>query len=410
MSYLSDSQMLDSGGGAFADELERSDSFIPTSISKEEAPTARICQGSLSANEIDRMLQELVEPVTVEIRDRTLRPSASQQPHFPFSNPAIIATQDVVVSIPIQQCGVMLPFYPFVKAILRHYDVSPFQLTPNNYLIIIGFYAIYMEYVQGKPTMEDFRVEGLIKDFFQITAILDFHKLYTKAAVAAANTFFLNFEILAFPIHLINRPARPVLDPARREIAGVLEMTFLKQAPTFNRKPKVCTAKTSLVIPRKRKSDAVLTQVADSSKKQHKTAQDKGKKVVIDPIVKAHDFIALQDKFMSNEFVSKAFVLGSKELDLLRKENSLLQDSVKKLKLEVTTKGKDIKDLGKAKEQAEEKIQSLRIPMYFALCVLLRPRDLGENIFLEDAKNANAEEVPDCAASKVADDPSTHAP
>uniref|UniRef100_A0A803Q859 Uncharacterized protein n=1 Tax=Cannabis sativa TaxID=3483 RepID=A0A803Q859_CANSA len=48
MSDLTDNKILDSGGGAFADEVEKRDSFIPTSISKEE---------------------EFAEPVTIEIRD-----------------------------------------------------------------------------------------------------------------------------------------------------------------------------------------------------------------------------------------------------------------------------------------------------------------------------------------------------
>uniref|UniRef100_A0A803PVU9 Uncharacterized protein n=1 Tax=Cannabis sativa TaxID=3483 RepID=A0A803PVU9_CANSA len=59
--------MLDSRGGAFADELEKSDNFIPTSISKEENPATWARQGFLSIDEIYRIVQELAEPVKVEI-------------------------------------------------------------------------------------------------------------------------------------------------------------------------------------------------------------------------------------------------------------------------------------------------------------------------------------------------------
>uniref|UniRef100_A0A803NVW6 Transposase (putative) gypsy type domain-containing protein n=1 Tax=Cannabis sativa TaxID=3483 RepID=A0A803NVW6_CANSA len=78
------------------------------------------------------------------------------RPHLLLTNPAIIPTQNVVVSIPILHCGVMLPFHLFIKAILTHYDVSPFQLTPNSNRLIFGFYTMYMEYTRGEPTIEDF--------------------------------------------------------------------------------------------------------------------------------------------------------------------------------------------------------------------------------------------------------------
>uniref|UniRef100_A0A803QNJ7 Uncharacterized protein n=1 Tax=Cannabis sativa TaxID=3483 RepID=A0A803QNJ7_CANSA len=69
MSDLSDSQRYDSGEGAFPDESKKSDSFIPTSMSEDEAPVARAREGSFSMNEIDKMVQELAELVTLEVRD-----------------------------------------------------------------------------------------------------------------------------------------------------------------------------------------------------------------------------------------------------------------------------------------------------------------------------------------------------
>uniref|UniRef100_A0A803QQE1 Uncharacterized protein n=1 Tax=Cannabis sativa TaxID=3483 RepID=A0A803QQE1_CANSA len=178
--------MLDSGGGAFADEQNKSDNFIPASISDEEVPVAKAANlGPLSSDKIERMVQELTEPGTIEIRDSeftvsarehlihsrhapdieveemgedwevpdrelgeednvkgsktdsvditelnepflcedlvsrvtkldlhtftrlnllrlsTMRPRTSQRPHLPFTNSAIIPTEDVVVSVPI---------------------------------------------------------------------------------------------------------------------------------------------------------------------------------------------------------------------------------------------------------------------------------------------------------------------
>uniref|UniRef100_A0A803QSG8 Uncharacterized protein n=1 Tax=Cannabis sativa TaxID=3483 RepID=A0A803QSG8_CANSA len=80
----------------------------------------------------------------------------------------------------------------------------------------------------------------------------------------------------------------------------------------------------------------------------------------------------------------------SKELDLLRKQNTLLQDGIKKLKLDVTSKDKDIKDLGKAKEQAEEKLPDFDFAIlgadaveiadaFHAIIALLRPEDLRKS-------------------------------
>uniref|UniRef100_A0A803NIH5 Uncharacterized protein n=1 Tax=Cannabis sativa TaxID=3483 RepID=A0A803NIH5_CANSA len=156
-----------SKGGAFADELEKSDSFIPTSISEEEVPDARaIRQGSLSTDEIDRMVQELAEAGTIEIRDSKSTVSAQE----------------------------------------------------------------YLTHSRHAPDIE---VEEIREDF----------EVPDRESEEEENAE--------------DRPARPVLDTARRKIAEVLEMTFLKQAPILNRKPKAGTAMTSPVILQKRKSEVV---------------------------------------------------------------------------------------------------------------------------------------------------------
>ncbi|XP_060958262.1 uncharacterized protein LOC133030066 [Cannabis sativa] len=143
-------------------------------------------------------------------------------------------------------------------------------------------------------------------------------------------------------------------------------MTFLKSAPVLKIKPKSGTATTSPVIAQKRKSDVVATLAADSSKKLAKTTQDKGKKVMIEPTVRARDFLAMQEKFVGEEFISKAekipseelvprsvelasqsmtlfmkvVAAGSKEADSLKRHNAQLQENMKRLKQEAARKDK----------------------------------------------------------------------
>uniref|UniRef100_A0A803QBK6 Uncharacterized protein n=1 Tax=Cannabis sativa TaxID=3483 RepID=A0A803QBK6_CANSA len=226
-----------------------------------------------------------------------------------------------------------------------------------------------------------------------------------------------------------NRLARPVLDSARKEIAQVLGSLPIQdrdwwllcttaklrehklipenanlqrelQAPILNRKPKVGTATTSPVIPQKRKSDVVEGVPTE------------------DLLPRSAE---LASQFLT--MFSRAFVAGSKELDLLRKQNMLLQDGIKKLKLDVTSKDKDIEDLGKAKEQAEEKAvfdyiyttlsklpdfdfailgaEAVEIADAFHAMSPTKTQGLEGNLFPEDAEKANVEEVADGATRKT---------
>uniref|UniRef100_A0A803PKI6 Uncharacterized protein n=1 Tax=Cannabis sativa TaxID=3483 RepID=A0A803PKI6_CANSA len=126
----------------------------------------------------------------------------------------------------------------------------------------------------------------------------------------------LKGQFLIWEITYRNRPVGSVLDPTRLEFA----------------------------------------KAANSSKKQKKVAQDKRKKVVIDPAVKARDIT-----------------------------NSIPLESLKKLKFEAVAKDKEIEVLGKAKGQTQV---------------------LGENLFPDDVKDANTAEVPE-GTSKVVDNPNT---
>uniref|UniRef100_A0A803QNM0 Uncharacterized protein n=1 Tax=Cannabis sativa TaxID=3483 RepID=A0A803QNM0_CANSA len=377
--------MLDSGGGAFPDEQNKSASFIRTSISKEEVRVARDARlGSLSTNEIDMMVQELPKPGTIEIHDsestvsapkhlthsrhvpdievkkmgedwevpdreseeeenaeasetdsvdnaqlnepfscealvsrvpksnlhtfirlnllrlRTMAPSASQRPHLPFTNPAIIPTEDVVVSVPI------LCYRP-VQHVL--------DLARKEIVEVLGSLSVQDRDWQLLCTNAKLREHKLIPE----DASLHLEPVYKEPSKKQKERI---------DKRLSKQTSRPTS-----------EMTFLKQAPLLNRKPKARTVTTSPIIPQKRKSEAVKTRVADSSKKQVKGTPPK--KLMLRSTKLASQFIAM---------FSKAFVASTKEVDLLRKHNTLLQENVRKLKLDATSKEKDVKNLQKAKE------------------------------------------------------------
>ncbi|KAM6542319.1 hypothetical protein CsatB_006766 [Cannabis sativa] len=319
MSDLSDSQQLGSGGRAFDGESSQErDSFLPTDISEMEA--AEIELGPMSSVDIERMVQELAEPGTIDIRDsestvsardylihtrhapdieveeveeewttpvresgeeeeeaegsgtdsvddsqlnepfscedlvsrvvksdfttfvrlNLLRlafqsPKPSQRAHLPFTNSAIIPTEDVVISIPILRCGVSVPFHPFVAAILRRYDVSPFQLTPNSYRTVLAFYAMYMEYAHRAPSVEEFsyfydiKSVGLHNGFFcfskwATSEINGIEGMVSNMGDWKSKWFYI-FKVPGIRTDFNrrpNRPARPTLDANKKGVAEIL--------------------------------------------------------------------------------------------------------------------------------------------------------------------------------------------
>ncbi|XP_060963904.1 uncharacterized protein LOC133033248 [Cannabis sativa] len=151
-------------------------------------------------------------------------------------------------------------------------------------------------------------------------------------------------------------------------------MTFLKSAPVLKIKQKGGTPASSPVVAQKRKSDVMTSLAADSSKKLAKTAQDKGKKVVIDSPVRPRDFLAMQEKLLAEipyeELVSrstelaaqsvalfmKAVATPSKEIDSLKRQNAHFQENIKRLKQEVAKMEelhKELEEANRAKEQLE---------------------------------------------------------
>ncbi|KAM6562812.1 hypothetical protein CsatB_022810 [Cannabis sativa] len=375
-------------------------------------------------------------------------PKPSQRAHLPFTNPAIIPTEDVVISIPILRCGVTVPFHPFVAAILRRYDVSPFQLTPNSYRTVLAFYAMYMEYAHRAPSVEEFSYFYDIKSVGLHNGFFCFSKWATSEINGVEgmvsnmgdwkSKWFYVFKVPGIRTDFNrrpNRPARPTLNAHKKGVAEILgslpvqdrdwrllcttaklrehklipenaslqrepvykepserqqeridkrlskqtpretsDMTFLKSAPVLKIKQKGGTPASSPVVAQKRKSDVMTSLAADSSKKLAKTAQDKGKKVVIDSPVRPRDFLAMQEKLLAEipyeELVSrstelaaqsvalfmKAVATPSKETDSLKRQNAHFQENIKRLKQEVAKMEelhKELEEANRAKEQLE---------------------------------------------------------
>ncbi|KAM6556142.1 hypothetical protein CsatB_003161 [Cannabis sativa] len=162
-------------------------------------------------------------------------PKPSQRAHLPFTNPAIIPTEDVVISIPILRCGVTVPFHPFVAAILRRYDVSPFQLTPNSYRTVLAFYAMYMEYAHRAPSVEEFSYFYDIKSVGLHNGFFCFSKWATSEINGVEgmvsnmgdwkSKWFYVFKVPGIRTDFNrrpDRPARPTLNAHKKGVAEIL--------------------------------------------------------------------------------------------------------------------------------------------------------------------------------------------
>uniref|UniRef100_A0A803PTK6 Uncharacterized protein n=1 Tax=Cannabis sativa TaxID=3483 RepID=A0A803PTK6_CANSA len=150
---------------------------------------------------------------------------------------------------------------------------------------------------------------------------------------------------------------------------GGNDMTFLRHAPIFNCKPKASTTTPSPAFPRKETVTLFLLRW-----------------------------------LLSRLATSWFFKRSSKDLDLLKKKNSVLQESVEKVKLDATTKHKEIEDLGKGKGQAEEK--GVEMANAFRTMSRIETQGLGGNIFPNDVEVLNTAKVIE-GTRKVVDDPNT---
>ncbi|KAM6556045.1 hypothetical protein CsatB_003064 [Cannabis sativa] len=198
---------------------------------------------NLSSSALSRFTQTSfrflgTSPERIAIRDlgfKVMGPKPSQRAHLPFTNPAIIPTEDVVISIPILRCGVSVPFHPFVAAILRRYDVSPFQLTPNSYRTVLAFYAMYMEYAHRAPSVEEFSYFYDIKSVGLHNGFFCFSKWATSEINGVEgmvsnmgdwkSKWFYVFKVPGIRTDFNrrpNRPARPTLSANKKGVAEIL--------------------------------------------------------------------------------------------------------------------------------------------------------------------------------------------
>ncbi|XP_060969657.1 uncharacterized protein LOC133036903 [Cannabis sativa] len=461
MSDLSDSQVFGSGGDAFdGDQDHQEDSFIPTSISEEEVPATRDAElGPFSSTDIERMVQELAEPGTIEIRDSESTVLERDHPVHSRHTPDVkVEEMDDDSMAPVRESDeeedaegsgtdsvdntqLDEPFsYEDLVSRVTKSDLTTFTRAPSmeefSYFYDIksvglhnGFY-----YFSKWATSEINGVEGMVSNMgdwkskwfyvFKVPGIrTDFNCRPNRLTRPTLDTTLRETaEVLgSFPVQdcdwrllcttsklrehkLIPENTSLQREPVYKEPSEkqqeridkclskqtsrpTSEMNFLKSAPVLNRKPKTGTATTSPIVPQKRKSNVVVTLVADSSKKPTKGTQDKGKKVVIDPAIRARNILNLQEKFVGDEFISKvnktpteelvprsaelasqfiamfsrAFVTGSKEVELVKRQNVQLQEDIKKLKQDATSKDKEHEELRKAKKQVELEAKSAQM-------------------------------------------------
>ena len=52
--------------------------------------------------------------------------------------------------------GACHPLHSFVEAMLQHFNMAPFQFTPNSFHIIVAFFVAFMEAGIGEPDVDEF--------------------------------------------------------------------------------------------------------------------------------------------------------------------------------------------------------------------------------------------------------------
>uniref|UniRef100_A0A803QRM5 Uncharacterized protein n=1 Tax=Cannabis sativa TaxID=3483 RepID=A0A803QRM5_CANSA len=228
MSDLLDSKVFEFDGGAFVDEPQKSDSFIPTSLSDDEVPTKVDSQASWSLGEIARMVKELEELMAIKCE--------KVNPLCPLK-------------------GVL-----FVQGMFMMEKSKKWGKTLN--CILIGMMRKMMKKLQFSveeaPPDEHF----FCKDFVSKPTIKDFCYFYNIKNVGHHNGFCCFGKW------------------ANSEVNRVKDMTLLKNALVLNRKSKTNKELTtpSCVNPLlKRKIDAIETPIINLSKKQHMVAHERGR-------------------------------------------------------------------------------------------------------------------------------------
>ncbi|KAL8096381.1 hypothetical protein AgCh_037369 [Apium graveolens] len=82
------------------------------------------------------------------------RPLRTMRPHiFNIGNQRI---PRMVLTPKLISLGVGAPLHPFIKKILKWYDVAPVQLSPNSYKLVWALYIMYHNLRLGVPSMKEF--------------------------------------------------------------------------------------------------------------------------------------------------------------------------------------------------------------------------------------------------------------
>ena len=83
-----------------------------------------------------------------------MRPLRTMRPHiFNIGNQRILR---MVLTLKLISLGVGAPLHPYIKKILKWYDVAPIQLSPNSYKLAWALFMMYHNLRLGAPSMKEF--------------------------------------------------------------------------------------------------------------------------------------------------------------------------------------------------------------------------------------------------------------
>ena len=80
-----------------------------------------------------------------------------------------------VVEVPKMVCffevvfknGLLFPLHPFIKRVLRHFNVCPSQLSPNFWGVLVGLLVVFRDKGLGVPSI------ALLLDFFSVKEVAE---------------------------------------------------------------------------------------------------------------------------------------------------------------------------------------------------------------------------------------------
>ena len=101
-----------------------------------------------------------------------------------------------IVQIPKMVCffeavfenGLHFPLHPFIKNVLKHFNVCPFQLSPNLWGVLVGFLVIFRDKGLGVPNI------ALLLDFFRVKEAIEGFFYFSKRTNARLIIYDLSYS------------------------------------------------------------------------------------------------------------------------------------------------------------------------------------------------------------------------